>query len=75
MKPGWRLREFECGHCHGANVAWNYNTEAPGDCCCNGGLEFIGPSGKLFAWPGGPFLGGYATPAELAESRLLGAST
>ena len=71
LKPGWRVREFLCGHCGGAGVKWDYRYESPRDCCCNGGIQYIGPGGRLFAYPGGPFLGGSASFMEIANSQPL----
>jgi hypothetical protein len=49
-------------------VRWSYTHDGPTDCCCNDGVEFYGPNGAIFAYPGGPFLGGKATPENIAES-------
>lgn len=69
ISPGWRIRRFRCEHCQGGGTKWSYTEEGPEDCCCNGGVEYIGPSGKLFVYPGGPFLGGSATAEEIAASE------
>ncbi len=69
LQLGWRVRHFKCDHCHGANMRWSYSSDAPVECCCNDGVEFYGPNGKVFAYPGGPFLGGKATPENIAESQ------
>lgn len=41
LKPGWRVRRFECGHCGGTGTRWSYGPDGPDDFCYDDGSASV----------------------------------